>query len=116
MQNSNIGKDNINAIKTALRIIDYNYSSPITIEQIAKRVSLNPSYFSRIFTEQVGIPPKQYVLNKRLERAKELLKETNASVFEIANSVGYDDQMYFSRIFKKHIGVSPIEYKNASRM
>ena len=59
--------------------------------------------------------PKQYLLNKRLTRAKELLKETNASVFEIANSVGYDDQLYFSRIFKKHIGISPTEYKNASK-
>lgn len=116
VQNSNIGKENINAIKTALRIIDYNYSSPITIEQIAKRVSLNPSYFSRLFTEQVGIAPKQYLLNKRLNRAKELLSETDASIFEIANSIGYDDQLYFSRIFKKHIGVSPIEYKKSSRM
>ena len=114
-QNTNIGTDNISFVKTALKIIDYNYSSPITIEQISKRVSLNPSYFSRIFTEQVGMSPKQYLLNKRLTRAKELLKETNASVFEIANSVGYDDQLYFSRIFKKHIGISPTEYKNASK-
>ena len=114
-QNTNIGTDNISFVKTALKIIDYNYSSPITIEQISKRVSLNPSYFSRLFTEQVGISPKQYLLNKRLNRAKELLSETNASIFEIANSVGYDDQLYFSRIFKKHIGISPTEYKNASK-
>ncbi len=111
VQNANIRKDNINSIKTALRIIDYNYSSPITVEQIAKRVSLNPSYFSRVFTERVGLPPKQYLLKKRLERATELLNETNASIFEIANSVGYDDQLYFSRIFKKYIGVSPFEYR-----
>ncbi len=111
VQNSNVGKDNTSSIKTALRIIDYNYSSPITIEQIAKRISLNPSYFSRIFTKRVGIAPKQYLLNKRLERAKELLSETNASVFEVANSVGYEDQLYFSRLFKKHTHLSPIEYK-----
>lgn len=112
VQNANIGKDNVNSVKTALRIMDYNYSSPITVEQIAKRLSLNTSYFSRFFSEQVGTSPKQYLLNKRIERAKELLLETNASIFEIANSVGYDDQLYFSRIFKKHIGLSPLKYRN----
>ena len=101
----------MNSIKTALRIIDYNYSSPITVEQIAERLSLNTSYFSRIFSEQIGRSPKQYLLNKRIERAKELLIETNASIFDIANSVGYDDQLYFSRVFKKKTTLSPIEYR-----
>lgn len=113
VQNVNIGKDNVDFIKTALRIIDYNYSSPITVEQIAKRLSLNTSYFSRVFSEQIGESPKQYLLNKRIERAKELLIETNASIFEIANSVGYEDQLYFSRIFKKYVGMSPNEYKKS---
>lgn len=111
VQNANIGKDKVDSIKTALRIIDYNYSSPITVEQIAKLLSLNTSYFSRIFSEQVGTSPKQYLLNKRMERAKELLTVTDASIYEIANSVGYEDQLYFSRIFKKYIGLSPNEYK-----
>lgn len=113
VQNANVGKDNADSIKTALRIIDYNYSSPITVEQIAKRLSLNTAYFSRVFLERVGTSPKQYLLNKRIRRAKELLTETNASVFEIANSVGYEDQLYFSRIFKKYVGVSPSEYKKS---
>lgn len=111
VQNANLDTQKINSIKTALRIIDYNYSSSISVEQIAKRLSLNTSYFSRIFTEQVGISPKQYLLNKRMDRAKELLNVTDASIFEIANSVGYEDQLYFSRIFKKHVGLSPNEYK-----
>lgn len=116
IQNTNIGKDNINPIKTALRILDYNYSSPITIEQIANRLSLNTSYFSRIFSAQVGIPPKQYLLNKRLERAKELLRFTDATVFEVSNSVGYEDQLYFSRIFKKYTKLSPIEYRQKNKI
>lgn len=111
VQNSNLDAKKINSVKTALRIIDYNYSSPISIEQIANRLSLNTSYFSRIFTGQVGASPKQYLLNKRMERAKELLTVTNASIFEISNSVGYEDQFYFCRIFKKYTGLSPIEYR-----
>ena len=115
MQNANITKQNENIIKAALRIIDYNYTSPITINQIAERLSLNSSYFSRIFTEQTGMSPKQYILNKRMERAKELLKETDISVYEIAYSVGYEDQLYFSRIFKKHIGMPPLEFRKSAQ-
>lgn len=111
IQNSNLNAQKVNIIKTALRIIDYNYSSPIFVEQIAKRLSLNTSYFSRIFTVQVGISPKQYLLNKRMERAKELLTVTDVSIFEIANSVGYEDQLYFSRVFKNKIGLSPSDYR-----
>ncbi len=113
IQNSKTNKSKEDPIQTALNIIDYNYSSPITVEQIAKRLSLNAAYFSRMFSEKVGIPPKQYLLNKRMARAKELLRETNASIFEISNSVGYDDSLYFSRIFKKHIGLSPLEYRKS---
>lgn len=100
-------------IKSALKIIDYNYSSQISVEQIAESLTLNTAYFSRIFTKQVGISPKQYLLNKKIERAKELLKMTDASIGEIANSVGYEDQLYFSRIFKKHVGISPNEYRKS---
>lgn len=115
VQNSNIGRENANPVKTALRIIDYNYSSTITVEQIAKRLSLNVSYFSRIFSEQVGVSPKQYILSKRMERAKEILEMADVSISEIASSVGYEDPLYFSRIFKKHVGISPKGYKKRVR-
>ena len=113
MQNSKMDQERNDPIQTALHIMDYNYSSSITIEQIARRLSINSAYFSRIFSERVGIPPKQYLLNQRVARAKELLKEPNASILEISNSVGYEDPLYFSRIFKKHIGLSPLEYRKS---
>lgn len=115
VQNSDNIKRN-DPTKSALKIIDYNYSSQISIEQIAQSLTLNTSYFSRLFTEQVGMSPKQYILNKRIERAKELLELTDASIGEVATSVGYEDQLYFSRIFKKHVGISPNEYKKSKSM
>jgi len=72
---------------------------------------LNPSILTKKFNTQIGISPKQYILNKRLEYAKELLVNTNASIFEIANSVGFPDQLYFSRIFKIKEKISPSEYR-----
>lgn len=112
VQNSDNIKRN-DPIKSALKIIDYNYSSQISVEQIAESLALNTSYFSRIFANQVGISPKQYLLNKRIERAKELLEMEEVSIGEVATSIGYEDQLYFSRIFKKHVGVSPNEYKKS---
>lgn len=98
-------------IDAALNIINYNFCEKISIDYVAKRLNLDPAYFSRQFTERIGIPPKKYLLNKRIERAKELLESTNAGIFEISNSIGYDDQFYFCRIFKKTTALSPSEYR-----
>ena len=98
-----------NLIHSSLKIIDYNYCTNISIEQIAERLSVDPAYLSRKFTESVGVSPKRYILNRRIERAKELLRCTDASIFEIANSVGYEDQFYFSRVFKNHTQHTPTE-------
>ncbi len=114
MQNSKFNPKT-DVIKSALKIIDYNFCSDISIEQIAKHSSFHPAYFSRIFTETVGMSPKQYILQKRINRAKELLSVTDASILEISNSVGYEDQFYFSRIFKKHTGLSPAQYRKLNK-
>lgn len=98
-------------INAALKIIDYNFCEKITVEQIAEHLSVDISHFSRKFTGKTGISPKKYILDKRINREKELLLTTAASVLEISNSVGYDDQFYFSRIFKKHTGFTPTEYR-----
>ena len=99
------------AVTSALKIIDYNYCSTITIEQIAEYLSVDPAYFSRRFAQKIGVSPKRYIIKKRIERAKELLCSNDAGVFEIANSVGYEDQFYFYKIFKKYTNLSPSEYR-----
>ena len=98
-------------VSVATKIIDYNYCTNITVEQVAKYLSVDPSYFSRRFAQKIGVSPKRYIIKKRIERAKELLCSTDAGVFEIANSVGYEDQFYFYKIFKKYTNLSPSEYR-----
>ena len=98
-------------VDAALRIIEYSFCENITVEQIAEHLSVNSAYFSRKFTDKTGISPKRYILNKRIERAKELLRTSSASIMEISNSVGYEDQFYFCRIFKKYTGVTPGTYR-----
>jgi len=112
MQNSSLDQKT-NLINSALKIIDYNYCTNISVEQIAERLSVDPAYFSRRFKEKMGMSPKKYILHKRMERAKELLSITDAGIFEISNSVGYEDQFYFCRVFKKKCGMTPGQFRNA---
>lgn len=103
--------DKTELVNAALKIIDYNYCTNISIEKIAEYLSVDPAYFSRKFADKMHLSPKQYIISKRIERAKELLCSTDANIFEISNSVGYDDQFYFCRIFKKYTNLSPSEYR-----
>ena len=92
-------------------IIDYNFFRAITVREIAHTLHMDSAYLTRIFTQKYGIAPKEYLIDRRIEYAKKLLRESDASIKEIAISVGYDDQLYFSRIFKKKEGLPPLEYR-----
>lgn len=97
------------------RIINYlneNYESKISLEQIAHNIYLSPVYISKIFKEETGESPINYLIKIRLEKAKDiLLNSNNGSIKSIANQVGYDDVYHFSKLFKKYYGVSPLYYK-----
>lgn len=108
--NRNINRS-IDPVETAVKIMDLNYNAALSVEDISKKLSINSVYFSRVFKSRIGISPKGYIINKRIERAKYLLENTNAPINEISNSVGYEDSLYFSRIFKKSVGISPGTYR-----
>ena len=76
---------------------------------------LNETYFSNIFTKRFKISPKQYVLQKRIGAAANMLIETDKSVKEIAFYFGYENEMYFNRIFRKFAGMLPGEYRKKFR-
>lgn len=100
-------------ITSAKKIIKYNYNSDLCVNAIAKSLFLDSAYFSRLFRKEVGISPKKYILNLRLNKAKELLKKSEYSIKEIALTTGFKDPLYFSKIFKDKTGVPPGEYKKA---
>lgn len=100
------------------RIINYlneNYEHKISLEQIAHNMYLSPVYISKIFKEETGESPINYLIKIRLEKAKDiLLNGKDGSIKNIANQVGYDDVYHFSKLFKKYYGISPLYYrKNA---
>ena len=77
----------------------------------AKNLHVTPTHFRRIFKEITGVPPQQFLLHCRLNKAAELLKSTRASVKEIAAQSGWDNMFYFSRLFRQKYYISPIQYR-----
>ncbi len=83
----------------------------ISLSQVAQRLYVSPSYLSNLFKRKYDINFVEFITNKRMEKAKELLTSTALKTYEIAAQVGYNDPQYFSNSFKKYAGCSPSEYK-----
>ena len=92
------------------RIIEYiheHYSDTINVSELADMYEVNTNRMYYIFSKYASMGPGDYLIAYRLNRAKELLLTTEASVNDVAKAVGYEDPLYFSRIFKKKTGFSP---------
>ena len=99
-------------IATAKEEIEKKYmSEEISLNTVAMRVSMSPSYFSSIFSKEVGKTFVEYLTEVRMNKAKELLMCSAMKTSEIGYEVGYRDPHYFSYIFKKTQGCSPKEYR-----
>tara|TARA_B110000977_G_C10770616_1_gene374462 strand:- start:132 stop:605 length:474 start_codon:yes stop_codon:yes gene_type:complete len=93
--------------------LNENFSQKITSESMAKMLGISIRTLNRRFNIAIQQTPQHYLRQIRLEHAKELLKETNLSVAEIAEQAGLNDSSYFSSLFKRFISVSPSDYREA---
>jgi len=93
--------------------IDRNFHKKISIEEFAEKFQMDTKSFSYQFKKEVGLSPKQYIMESRLNLAKELIEKGGYRISEISNKVGYDDALYFSRAFKKYVGKSPKQYEGS---
>lgn len=98
-------------IQVAVSYIDNNYERDISLKDIAQYVFLSTSYFTRAFKEEKGISPINYLLKTRVERAKELLKDSTLKISDIALNVGFSNQQRFNDIFKKNVKMTPLKYR-----
>lgn len=110
---ASINQNNI-SIKKAMVFIENNYSKQISLTDIADAVNLNSSYLSRLFKKETSLSVTEYLTQFRLEKAKELLKNSSLRLRDIAENVGFNDISYFSNTFKKYTGMSPTEYRAIS--
>ncbi|WP_010233195.1 AraC family transcriptional regulator [Clostridium arbusti] len=100
-------------IKKTLDFIETNFSRNITVPEMAKNIGLNKNYFSNFFKENIGISPQQYLIQFRMNKACELMKNSTLTISDISRSVGYNDPLGFSKIFKKAMGISPKAYRES---
>jgi two-component system, response regulator YesN len=96
------------------KVITYikeNYHKDLNLAVVSNYISLNYSYFSHMFKEYTGQNFVDYLKMVRIEKAKQLLKESEYKVFEISEMVGYKNPKQFARVFREIVGISPSEYK-----
>ena len=99
-------------VNEAIKFLMNHYHLPIGLSEAAEHVAVTPSYLSKVFKDEVGIPLTKWFNMMKMEEAKRLLKHTWLKTYEVAEKVGFQDYKYFSLMFKKHTGLSPREYRN----
>lgn len=99
-------------IKTALLYMNQEYQSPLQISSLAASLNISTDYFIRLFKAMMGLTPKQYLQNLRIQKAiSSMYSDPELPISEIAQQTGFEDVNYFSRCFKKIIGLSPTQYQ-----
>lgn len=94
-----------------VQYIQTNIHQKVTVEELQNLIGVSQPYLYKIFMDKFNMSTKQYITQSRLNKAKELLNETNMSVTEIANSVGYSDILAFSKAFSHNEKMSPMKYR-----
>ena len=96
--------------------MDEHYTEIDSIDNLCREFFINKYYLTHLFKDAYGIPPLQYVIQKRMALAKHLLVNTNSRVDEVSASCGYSDVAYFCRLFKKTEGITPLKFRKQHRL
>lgn len=96
----------------AMKYILEHYTEPdLTINEVASEIGVSETHLRRLIKNKTSMSPIKYISYLRIEKAKNMLRDTNCTVTEISSMCGFNDQYYFSREFKSNVGVAPSEYK-----
>ena len=98
----------------AVRFMDENFSRDITLEELAGLCGVSLQHFCRVFRQQCGMRPMEYLALRRISEAKRLLGSTGLSVSEISRMAGYSTPTYFGTVFRRYEGVSPSVWRELS--
>jgi AraC family transcriptional regulator len=100
-------------MRQLIEYIESNLQDHLTLDAMAAQVGISPLYLARAFKGAIGQSPHQYVLMRRIERAKELLRNTDMPIVDVALSVGFSSQSHLSHWMIRHTGVSPAAYRRS---
>jgi len=98
-------------MRRLVEFIEENLEGDLSLHALAAEVEISPLYLARAFRAAVGQSPHQYVLTRRIERARELLRNTDLPVVDVALAAGFSSQSHLAHWFLRHVGVSPAAYR-----
>lgn len=98
-------------VKRTLAYICENYTRSFSRQEMAETLGVSPRYLTRIFCQELGLSPWDYLNRYRIFQAKDLLRHTNKSITEVGSMVGFNDASYFSRVFRRLADLTPTEYR-----
>lgn len=101
--------------RRCLELMRSRLSEDISLDELAADAQLSPFHFARMFKQSVGVPPRVYLTQLRMEKACSLLESTELSITEIAHEVGYSSNQVLARIFHKHHRMTPSDYRRIVR-
>lgn len=99
-------------VNRALEYIHDRILKNLTLKEIAAYLEVHPSYLSKVFHEEVGVPLIEYINRKKIEASQYFLLHSNSSISEISQLFGYCNQSYYTKLFKTYTGLTPKQYRN----
>ena len=107
--------DTANALETAVSYIDQHLAEELSVRDLAAASYISADHLTRLFKKKYGMTVSEYIQDKRIRLAGELLKQGDATISMVANTVGYGNYSYFTEQFKRHFGVTPREYQKQGK-
>jgi AraC family transcriptional regulator len=101
-------------LRRVLDHVEAHLGADLTLAELADVACLSPFHFSRCFKQAVGVGPRRYVLRRRVERAKEILRRTDQPLSLVAQALGFADQSHFTSTFRRETGVTPSRFRAAA--
>ncbi len=102
-------------LRVVLDYIDENLAADLSMAELGAVVEMSPCRFARVFKEAMGLPPHQFVLRKRVARARTMLEATATPLSEISANLGFESQSHFTAVFHKLVGTTPAAYRQRQR-
>lgn len=101
------------SLRNAVLFMDENFSKDISLDQIAEYSGVSVQHFCRCFKDRMGMRPTEYLAKRRISESKQLLLNTDKSISDIAEEVGYHGATYFGMVFRKYEGIAPSEFRKS---
>jgi two-component system response regulator YesN len=102
-------------VNEVLDEVKQNYTDNISLHEMAQDRNVSQGYLSNLIKKESGMTFSQHLTRLRINKSKEKLTQTNLSILEVAELVGYSDYYYFIKVFKKEVGITPFQFKKMNR-